>query len=152
MSNVIELSLPFDGIVLPITGVNDYLFNKKIMGEGVAIDPKSSVLYSPVDGEIVLIYDTKHALAIKTVEGLQILIHIGLGTVRLEGKGFACYVKVGDLVKKGDKLMYFDLEYLEMNTSPITPIVITNSELVENFEINYKAKKTGDTLLSITLK
>lgn len=152
MNKIIELSLPFDGTVLPITEVNDYLFNKKIMGEGVAVDPKSNYLYSPVDGEIVLLYETKHAVAIKTEEGIQILIHIGLGSARLEGKGFASYVKVGDSVKKGDKLMYIDLDYIEKNTSPITPIVITNSEVVESLEINYKAKKAGETMLRVTLK
>lgn len=151
MNKIIELSLPVDGKVLPLTGVNDYLFNKKIMGEGVAIEPKSSFLYSPVDGEIILIYDTKHAIAIETEEGIKILIHIGLGSVRLEGKGFASYVKVGDKVKKGDKLMFFDLEFLEKNTSPISPIVITNSELIQNLEINYKAKKAGDPLLTVSL-
>lgn len=152
MKKTIELSLPLDGKVLPITEVNDYLFNKKVMGDGIAIHPKGDFLYSPSDGEIVLIYETKHAIAIKTPEGLQILIHMGIGSARLEGRGFATYVKLGDYVKKGDKLMFFDTEFIDKYTSSITPMVITNSEIIENIDINFKAVKAGEPLLSVTLK
>lgn len=152
MSKKIKLNLPVNGKVLALTEVNDYLFNKKIMGEGFAVKPTSNFIYSPVDGEIILVYEAKHALAIKTSEGLQILIHVGIDSVKLEGRGFASYVKVGDKVKRGDKILFFDREFVESKASTITPIVITNSELIQSFDINFSAAKTGDTAAEATLK
>lgn len=152
MSKEIELLLPVDGKVIPLTEVNDYLFNKKIMGEGVAVIPNGNFVYAPLDGEINLIYDAKHAIGIKTEEGLQILIHIGIDSVKLEGRGFAAYVKVGERVAKGDKLIFFDKEFLEKKASPVTPIVITNPELIESIDTNYKASKEKDLLMKIKLK
>lgn len=152
MKKIIEMLLPMDGRVLPLTEVNDYLFNKKIMGEGIAIEPYGNNIYSPVDGEITLVYDAKHAIAIRTDEGLQILLHIGIDSVKLEGRGFATYVKAGDRVKKGDKILFFDKEYLEKKVSSVTPIVITNPELIENMDTNFKASKVSDVVLTITLK
>lgn len=152
MSKKIQLSMPVEGSVLPLTEVNDYLFNKKIIGDGLAINPKGNFIYAPVDGEISLVYDAKHAIAIKTEDGLQILIHVGIDSVKLEGRGFAAYIKAGDKVVKGDKLLFFDREFMDKKASTITPIVITNPELAVNFDINYKAEKVGDTLLTIELK
>lgn len=148
----IILAMPVKGKVLPLTEVNDYLFNKKIMGEGAAISPEDNFLYSPLDGEVVLVYDSKHAIAIKTDDGLQILIHVGIDTVKLEGRGFAAYVKVGDLVKRGDKLLFFDKDYIEKKASTIIPVVITNPELTKEININYKAAKTEDSFINITIK
>ncbi len=152
MSKKIQLSLPLSGSVIPLSEVNSYLFNSKMLGEGAAIKPLDNYIYSPIDGEIVLLYEAKHSIAIRTLEGLQILIHVGLDTVKLEGKGFATYVKVGDKVKAGDKILFFDREYVEHFSSTITPIVITNPELIENIDINYKADKANDKFMDITLK
>lgn len=152
MSKIIEMLLPVEGRVLPLTEVNDYLFNKKIMGEGIAIEPFGNYVYAPVDGEVTLVYDAKHAIAIKTEDGLQILLHIGIDSVKLEGRGFATYVKVGDRVNKGDKILFFDKEYLEKKVSSLTPFVITNPELVETIDTNFKASKVRDVVLRITLK
>lgn len=152
MSKKIKLQLPVDGKVMALTEVNDYLFNKKMLGEGFAIKPTSNFIYSPVDGEIILVYEAKHAVAIKTTEGLQILIHVGLDSVKLEGRGFAAYVKVGDKVKKGDKILFFDREFVESKTSTITPIVITNSEIIKSFDINFAAVNARDIAAEVTLK
>jgi glucose-specific phosphotransferase system IIA component len=152
MSKEIKLLLPITGTVVALTEVNDYLFNKKIMGEGAAVKPNDNYLYSPVDGEIVLVYDAKHAIAIQTEDGLQILIHVGIDSVKLEGRGFASYVKVGDKVKAGDKILFFDREYIESFASTITPLVITNSELVDTIDTNFRTTKAGDVFMTVTLK
>ncbi len=152
MSKQIDLLLPISGQVVALTEVNDYLFNKKIMGEGAAIRPKDNFVYSPVDGEIILVYDAKHAIGIKTEEGLQILIHVGIDSVKLEGKGFASYVKVGDKVKAGDKILFFDREFVEMQASSITPLVITNSEIVKVIDINYKSTRAKEIFMTIELE
>lgn len=152
MSKVVEITLPVNGDVLPLTDVNDYLFNKKIIGDGVAVNPKDNFIYAPVDGEIILVYESKHAIAIKTEEGLQVLIHVGIDSVKLEGRGIASYVKVGETVKRGDKILFFDRAFLEKKASPITPIVITNPEIIKDMDINFKASKASDILLSVQLK
>lgn len=152
MSKKIDLVLPISGEVVGLTDVNDYLFNKKIMGEGAAIKPNDNFVYSPVDGEIVLVYDAKHAVGIKTEEGLQILIHVGIDSVKLEGKGFASYVKIGDKVKAGDKILFFDREFVERQASAITPLVITNSEIIESIDINYKTTKANEVFMTVVLK
>jgi sugar PTS system EIIA component len=152
MSKTIELLLPVGGKVIPLTEVNDYLFNKKMMGEGIAIIPNDNFVYSPLDGEVVLVYDAKHALAIKSDSGLQVLIHVGIDSVKLEGRGFATYVKVGDKVSKGEKILFFDREYIEKKASTVTPIVITNPEIMASFDTDYKVTKSKEMLMSITLK
>lgn len=152
MSKEIKLLLPISGTVVALTEVNDYLFNKKIMGEGAAIEPNDNFVYAPVDGEIVLVYDAKHAIAIQTEDGLQLLLHVGIDSVKLEGRGFASYVKVGDKVKAGDKILFFDREFVESLASTITPMVITNSELVDTIDTNFKTTKAGDVFMTVTLK
>lgn len=152
MGKRINLLLPISGEVVALTEVNDYLFNKKIMGDGAAIRPKDNFVYSPVDGEVVLVYDAKHAIGIKTEDGIQILIHVGIDSVKLEGKGFASYVKVGDKVKAGDKILFFDREFVEMQASTVTPLVITNSEIIEGIDINYKSTKAKEVFMTIELK
>ncbi|MBU3195384.1 PTS sugar transporter subunit IIA [Clostridium algidicarnis] len=152
MEGNLKLYLPIEGVVKPISEVNDYLFNKKIMGEGIAIEPKGNFLYAPVSGEITLIYEARHALSIKTDSGLQVLIHVGIDSVKLNGKGFAYYVNKGDRVEVGDKILFFDREYIGKYASTTTPIVITNSELISNISFNYKAYKVGDVIMDITLK
>lgn len=143
MGKVIKMVMPINGRLIPLSDVNDYLFNKKIMGEGFAIEAADGEVISPIDGKVVLIYKTKHALAIENSDGIKVLIHIGLDSAKLEGKGFALYVKVGDEVKAGDKLLKFDRDFVEKNASNITPVVITNSERITNYDVDYSVSKAG---------
>ena len=152
MDNKIEIKMPIKGKISPLSDVNDYLFNNKMMGEGVAVIPQDDFVYAPVSGEVVVLSDSKHAIAITTEEGLQVLIHLGIDTVKLEGRGFASYVKVGDKIKAGDKLAFFDREYIEKKASVITPVVIANADILSDLKFDYKAKTVGDTLMEATLK
>lgn len=124
---------PISGKLLSLEKVPDPVFSQKLMGDGVAIEPTEGAVVSPVNGEVVQIFHTKHAIGIRSETGLELLIHIGLETVALNGKGFESHVKEGAKVKPGDLLITFDLEWIKENAaSIITPIVITNSEIVEN--------------------
>ena len=152
MTKKISFLMAVEGTPIPLSDVSDYLFSKKIMGEGVAVKPTGNLVCSPVDGEIAVVYEAKHAIIIKTEDGLQVLIHVGIDSAKLEGRGFATYVKVGDKVNAGDKLLLFDREFVEKNVSDVTPVVITNSELIETIDINYSASKLNDTLMEIVLK
>lgn len=151
MDTIIKLSMPMSGEVVPLSEVNSYLFNSKMMGEGVAIKPSDNYVYSPIEGQIVMLYEGRHSIAIKSPDGLQILIHIGLDTVKLEGKGFATFVKVGDMVKRGDKLLFFDREYVDHYSSTISPMVITNAEILKNINVDYKASKAKDEFIYVSI-
>lgn len=152
MGETVELLLPISGTVIPLSELNDYLFNKKIMGEGAAIKPNDNIVYSPIDGEVAMLYESKHALIIKGKYGIQLLIHIGMDTAKLEGRGFGSFVKVGDKVLSGDKLMFFDTEFVSNKSSLESPIVITNPDIIENIQIEFGAKKAKSKFATIKLK
>lgn len=116
------------GEVIPLENVPDYVFSQKVMGEGVAIIPKGNVVVSPAAGEIVVVAETKHAYAVATEDGAEILVHIGLETVNLKGKGFQALVKVGDRVETGTPLCQVDDELVNGEQPLYTPILLTNSD------------------------
>lgn len=151
MENEIVLLMPIKGKVVDLSEVNDSLFSKKVLGEGAAIIPEDDFVYSPVDGEITLVYESKHALTIKTEQGIEILIHVGIDSVKLEGRGFSSYVKIGEKVKRGDKILFFDREYVGKFSELVTPIVITNSEIVDKVSINFGGRETKDDFINLTL-
>lgn len=130
-----------NGEILDIEEVPDSVFSSKLMGDGFAIKSYDGLIYSPVDGTIGVVFPTKHAIIIKSKKtGVEILIHLGIETVNLEGNGFDVFVNVGDEVKAGDKLVKMDLEYIEKNgLSTISPVVFTNLE--QNQKLNIKKGK-----------
>ncbi|MGG3965307.1 PTS sugar transporter subunit IIA [Heyndrickxia faecalis] len=130
---------PMGGEVTPIEEVPDPIFSEKMIGDGVAIRPIEGRVVSPFDGEVIQIFPTKHAIGLRGESGLEVLIHIGLKTVSLDGKGFETVVQAGDKVEKGDPLIRFNLEFIKANAADtITAIIITNGELVKSLE-----KSTG---------
>jgi len=130
----IALVAPLSGRLVPIEQVPDPVFAQKMVGDGVSIDPTSQTLCAPCDGEVIQLHPAHHALTIKTAEGLEVLMHIGLDTVTLRGKGFTPHVKVGDRVHAGDPLIGFDADYIATHArSLLTQIVIANSDQVAAF-------------------
>lgn len=101
------------GRILPLKEVNDEMFSNALVGEGIAIESNDGKIYSPVDGEITMIFPTKHALGIKSVHGEEILLHIGIDTVNLKGEGFTSYVENGQKVSSGDLLLEADLQLIK---------------------------------------
>lgn len=146
---------PLTGKIVNIEEVPDPTFAQKMMGDGIAIEPTEGVVVSPVDGEIVQFFHTKHAIGIQSEAGAEILIHVGLETVSMNGEGFEGHVNVGDKVKAGDKLLSFDLDLIkEKAASTVTPIVITNGDAVESLDKRAasEAKKGETSLLQIKMK
>lgn len=132
--NKIIIKAPLDGEVVSLQKVNDEVFSKEIMGKGVAIIPASNEVLAPIKGEVTALFPTNHAIGIKSEEGLEVLIHIGLDTVNLEGKYYKGFVKVGDKVEVGDKLVEFDREsIIKEGFDIITPILVTNVQ--EYFDV-----------------
>ncbi|MDQ7862702.1 PTS glucose transporter subunit IIA [Peribacillus frigoritolerans] len=127
-----QLLAPINGQVINIEDVPDPVFSGKMMGDGIAILPEEGLVVSPIDAEVIQVFHTKHALGLRTKNGIELLIHIGLETVNLQGEGFEVHVAEGQRVKAGDKLVTFDINFLKSNApSIVTPIVVTNGELVE---------------------
>jgi sugar PTS system EIIA component len=146
---------PLTGAVKNIEEVPDPVFAGRMMGDGVAIDPTEGVVVSPVDGEIVQLFHTKHAIGIKAKNGTEILIHVGLETVKMEGEGFEAHVSEGQAVKVGDKLISFDLELIrEKAKSTITPIVITNTDAAESIKttVGVTATKGSTEVMKVKMK
>ena len=130
------LFAPLSGKVLKIEEVPDPSFSQKMLGEGIAIEPTEGKVTSPVNGEIIQVFPTIHAVGIRSESGLEILVHIGLDTVMMQGEGFYAYVKEGDRVKMGQPLIDFSLDLVKKRAkSTITPLVITNSEKIDFLEI-----------------
>ncbi|WP_211653366.1 N-acetylglucosamine-specific PTS transporter subunit IIBC [Planococcus alpniumensis] len=122
-----DFVMPIEGEIVPLSEVPDDAFAKEMMGPGFGIKPSGSIVYSPVDGRLVTVFPTKHALGIETDTGVEILIHVGLDTVKLNGEGFESLVEQGQLVQRGDALLKLDLAFLQANApSIVTPIVFTN--------------------------
>ncbi|MDX8291375.1 glucose-specific PTS transporter subunit IIBC [Metabacillus indicus] len=118
---------PMTGEIHPITEVPDQVFSGKMMGDGIAITPSNGTIVSPVDGKILNVFPTKHAIGLESESGNEILIHVGIDTVNLKGEGFEAFVKEGDTVKKGQKLLEVNLDFVKQNAPSImTPIVFTN--------------------------
>lgn len=125
----VEFYTPVSGKIIPLEEVPDPVFSQKMMGDGLAVIPSAGDIVSPVKGTVILVAATKHAVGLRADDGTEILIHVGLETVALEGKGFNVAVKDGDKVSAGQLLMEVDLEYISTNAkSTVTPVVITNSE------------------------
>jgi len=125
---------PLEGKLLSIEEVPDPVFSQKMMGDGFAIDPENGILISPIDGKVINVFPTKHAISIADNNGREILIHVGLDTVALKGEGFIPFVKDGDKIKQGQKLMEIDFSFIKSKVpSIITPVVFTN--LSENEKV-----------------
>ncbi len=147
----IALASPLKGKVLKLSEVKDEAFASGVLGQGAAIEPEEGVLYAPADGTVSALFPTGHAIGLTTQTGLELLMHVGMDTVQLDGKGFKAFVETGETVKQGQKLLEFDRKLIsEAGYSLVTPVLVTNSDDFEQVEITGDEKvKAGDLLLSI---
>lgn len=137
-SSEILLFNPIKGEVIKLEEVPDVVFSEKLLGDGFAVRPEDNKVYAPVDGVIRVLFPTKHAIAIRTVEGVEILVHVGVDTVNLNGEGFTTYVQQGDEIKKGDLMISFDKELIEKSVkSLISPVIITSMDMISKIEIDF---------------
>lgn len=151
-SKDIELFSPIEGRVIRLEEVADDVFSAKLVGDGFAIDPSDGKVYAPIDGKILQIFPTKHAIGIVSDEGIEILIHFGIDTVELKGEGFTSHVTAGDVVKRGDLLLEVDLESVtSKGKSIVTPIIFTNKAQYKSLEITYSKAIKNDIVCKIRL-
>ena len=146
-----ELTSPIRGSYLSLDQVPDPVFSSRAMGMGIGIDPVEGEVMAPANGTITTVFPTGHAIGITTDMGVEILIHVGLDTVNLEGEGFKVYVSEGDKVKTGTHLASFDIPKIkEAGYKVITPIVITNSDDFSNIKVVAPTDLTNeDTVMVI---
>ena len=146
-----EIKSPISGKVIELEKVNDPVFSSGAMGKGVAIEPIDNKVYAPFDGVIEFIADTKHAIGLLSDDGVEVLIHVGMDTVKMNGKGFDVKTKVNSKVKAGDLLLEFDKSVIEKEGySLITPILITNADNYEDKQLNInKEVESGKTIINL---
>lgn len=128
VSNKKMIFSPISGEIIPLSDVQDKTFSDKLIGDGVAIIPSEGKVYAPFDGKITNIFPTKHAIGLKSDEGVELLIHIGLDTVELKGQGFISHVEEGDRVFKNQLIFEMDLNLIKTKGyETVTPVIVTNT-------------------------
>jgi len=149
----IILKSPVVGRVFDMSEMPDELFSKKTLGDGVGFESTDGILYAPADGEILQVFPTKHALILRTKEGIEILLHIGIDTLLMEGEGFEAFTEKGKHVKTGDKLLTFDNELIKAKVkSNLSVLVVTNNALIESIDIKLGNVDKNNEVLKIKLK
>lgn len=119
---------PLEGKVIPLQEVSDPTFAEGLLGKGIAVEPTNGEVIAPFNGSIESLFQTKHAIGLRSEQGLELLIHIGLDTVNLEGKHFEAHVEQGQAVKQGELLITFDIDKIKDAGYPtVTPVIVTNS-------------------------
>ena len=151
-NEAVEVKAFFQGTALPLEKVNDPIFADKVMGDGVAIEPQDGTLYAPVSGTVATIFDTKHAIGYKLDNGADVLMHIGMDTVELEGKGFDLDISVGDKVQAGQLIGKIDLSYIKTQGKEVTtPVLLTTmDECKIEFVKTEGPVNVGDVLYKIS--
>ena len=149
-----KLVAPITGKSLPLSETPDPVFAQKMAGDGLAIEPTGDVIVAPADGELTLVFNTQHAFAITLENGVELLVHIGIETVSLNGEGFEQLVEQGTKVKAGDPIIKIDREFIKSKGLPLTtPVLITNPDILKSISpvenVDTTAGKT--TVLEYTL-
>lgn len=147
----IELSAYMNGTVVPLEEVKDEAFSQKILGDGVAIEPKEGRLYAPCDGTVEMVFDTKHAINLVSDQGCEILLHVGIDTIKLGGKYFEVHASDGQKIHKGDLLISFDLDGIRSEGyQTTTPLIICNTEDYSRIKtVKSKEVSAGELLIKV---
>lgn len=145
------VSSPITGVAADLSTAPDEAFADRMMGDGAVVTPTDAIVKAPEDGEVAFVFDTKHAIGFTTDSGLSLLIHVGIDTVKLDGKGFEVFVENGQQVKKGDPLMKLDIDYLQEHApSIVSPVLCT--ELEDNQKVRLLREgeiKSGEELFAV---
>lgn len=150
---VIDITSPVEGECIELSEVKDDVFASKAMGEGIAVLPTKGVITAPTDCEVASLFPTLHAIGLKLDNGAEMLIHVGINTVELNGKYFTKHVNQGDLVKKGDKLISFDIDKIKKAGYDVTTPVIVNNTFDFGQVVSCKSSyvSINDNIISLVL-
>lgn len=151
--NIVKMYAPIKGKVIKIEEIPDEVFSSKMVGDGFAVVPDEGLVCSPCEGEVLKIFPTKHAILMKTNDGLELIVHLGIDTVELKGEGFKELIEAGTKVKVGEPLVEMDLAFIEENgKSTISPCVITNMDKIEEITVDYKNCALKEEVCRLKLK
>ncbi len=146
-----EVKSPADGQIVALESVDDEVFSQKLVGDGVAVIPMSNMFKAPIDGVVSKIFSTNHAYSIKSPKDLEVMVHIGLETVALDGKGFTRIANEGDEVKAGDVIIEADLAYIREHAKDIiTPVIIMEESDVKEIDKKLNIVKAGDMIMEVS--
>jgi len=149
----IIIKSPVVGRCFDIAEIPDEVFSTKMLGNGIGFVSTEGILYAPVDGEILQVFPTKHALVLKSSEGIEILLHIGIDTVEMKGEGFESFVEKGQQVKVGDKLLTFDNELIKAKVkSNLSALILTDNEIMESVEFKLGTVDKNNDVIVVKLK
>jgi len=151
---IVTIYSPINGKVIELKEVPDEAFAQKMVGDGCAIEPDKGSICSPIEGQLMNIFPTNHAIIFETIDGLEMIVHFGIDTVKLDGKGFQKLREPGP-IKVGDEIVKYNLDEIKDNVpSTRSPIIINNMEKVEKIEILSLGKivKIGEPIMKVTLK
>ena len=151
---IVTIYSPMNGKVIEIKEVPDEAFAQKMVGDGCAIEPDKGIICSPIDGQLMNIFPTNHAIIFETIDGLEMIVHFGIDTVKLDGKGFQKLREPGP-IKIGDEIVKYNLDDIKDGVpSTRSPIIINNMEKVEKIEVLSLGKlvKIGEPIMKVTLK
>jgi len=144
---------PVDGDILELSAVPDEVFSQKMAGDGVAIVPRSNTFVAPISGVVSKIFSTNHAFSIRSEMGVEVLVHIGLDTVELNGQGFERLLEEGSKVKVGQPIINVDLEFIQSQGKEIiTPIVLNHEKALSLSIDNVKTIREGELLIEVVVK
>jgi PTS system, glucose subfamily, IIA component len=151
---IVTIYSPINGKVIELKEVPDEAFAQKMVGDGCAIEPDKGSICSPIEGQLMNIFPTNHAIIFETIDGLEMIVHFGIDTVKLDGKGFQKLREPGP-IKVGDEIVKYNLDEIKDNVpSTRSPIIINNMEKVEKIEVLSLGKlvKIGEPIMKVTLK
>jgi len=151
---VVTIYSPINGKVIELKEVPDEAFAQKMVGDGCAIEPDKGTICSPIEGQLMNIFPTNHAIIFETIDGLEMIVHFGIDTVKLDGKGFQKLREPGP-IKVGNEIVKYNLDEIKDNVpSTRSPIIINNMEKVEKIEVLSLGKivKIGEPIMKVTLK
>ena len=151
---IVTIYSPMNGKVIELKEVPDEAFAQKMVGDGCAIEPDKGIICSPIDGQLMNIFPTNHAIIFETIDGLEMIVHFGIDTVKLDGKGFQKLREPGP-IKIGDEIVKYNLDDIKDGVpSTRSPIIINNMEKVEKIEVLSLGKivKIGEPIMKVTLK
>ena len=151
---IVTIYSPINGKVIELKEVPDEAFAQKMVGDGCAIEPDKGSICSPIEGQLMNIFPTNHAIIFETIDGLEMIVHFGIDTVKLEGKGFQKLREPGP-IKVGDEIVKYNLDEIKDNVpSTRSPIIINNMEKAEKIEVLSLGKivKIGEPIMKVTLK
>ena len=149
----IIIKSPVVGRCFDISEIPDEVFSTKMLGNGIGFESTEGILYAPVDGEILMVFPTKHAMILKSKEGIEILLHIGIDTVEMKGEGFQVFVEKDQQVKAGDKLLAFDNDLIKAKAkSNLSALVVTDNEIVESLDFKLGTVDKNNNVIIVKIK